>query len=432
MATNGKKKRHGPTVLIVDDDPSALQFLTDLLHDLAGRIFTASNGTQAQSIIRSKPLDLALVDLRLPDLSGVEVLKTLRRERPGCIRLLITAHSDFEAAARAVNQAGIYHVLIKPADPNYLISVVCRALEHQQAERERLRLTEKLTQVNRRLEIELRKRTRASQKFERDLIRTRKELELIFWNLVNATRLSSLGLMTSVLAHDIRNPLTVLSGQLQILSAKADATDPICNRLSSMTRQVERIQELLDGVAKLVHNNSTGNGNDPQTGLPSERTSLRQALGEAMTLTRKLFSNKGLEVAVDFPEEDITVRGDLGQWIHILFKILEFIGREASQSQVFVQVERTAADACISVRYPGAGIPASLRKAINARTMPPDNKSDQETISFYLCSCILKQYGGRLNFVKRNHEVVFEITSPLEREAVQRVNSSPELEEAAV
>jgi ActR/RegA family two-component response regulator len=397
-------------LLLVDDDAGSLDLLIEVADQCGLGVFTAFNGAQALKVIHDQPLDLAIVDLRLPDLSGVEVLEALRKVHPDSIRMLITAFNDFESAARAVNRVGIYHILIKPVDAGYVTSVINRALKYQETEWERARLEARLLEVNRRLEAELKKSTAAARLYSRGLVRTRKELERTFWELVHSSRFSSLGLMTGVLAHDMRNPLSVLSGQLQILAMKTPEDDPLTGRIQTMSRQVERIRELVDGVACMAQ----GDPRSMRVFHPAE------ALEEALTLTRKLFSTKSLQVVrSDFPR-DIKVRCNFGQWVHVFFKLLEFIGSRIASAEVEIAFAQESDEVRLTISYPEPGIPSGIKRAISARHIPArTNRSpgDPEITSFHLCARILSNSAGKLQVSRNQGKTLFTITQPLAVEA---------------
>jgi ActR/RegA family two-component response regulator len=410
VSAEGRK----PHLLLVDDDPASLELLVDIAGLCGVELFTAASGAQALKVIHDQPLDLAIVDLRLPDLSGVEVLEALRKVHPDSMRMLITAYNDFGAAARAVNRVGIYHILIKPVKADYVTSVIRRALDHRETEWERARLEARLLQVNRQLESELKKRTRAARQYSRDLVRTRGELERTFWELVHFSRFSSLGLMTGVLAHDMRNPLSVLSGQLQILAMKTPEGDPLTNRVQVMTRQVSRIQDLVDGVACMAQN-------DPRSQrlFPPD-----EALEEALTLTRKLFSTRNLEVRREPGPGKVKVLGNFSQWVHVFFKLLEFIGSRIACAGVEVQVLESPEEARVLIRYPEPALPPRIKRAITAKRMPVRSVSRPEVISFYLCARILENTGGQLQIYREKGRTVFAVVQPVAQEKVEAVEEA--------
>jgi DNA-binding NtrC family response regulator len=123
-----------PAILIVDDKESMLKMLSKLL---AGtyRVETAANGKDAIEIFRRKPTDLVLSDIRMPDMSGMEVLRTVKQQSPDTEVLLMTAYATVSQAVEAV-KAGAYNYLTKPFEPDELTIVLEKALERKQLREE--------------------------------------------------------------------------------------------------------------------------------------------------------------------------------------------------------------------------------------------------------------------------------------------------------
>ncbi len=114
-----------PVILSVDDDPEVLGAIErDLRRHYRGdyRIVRASSGAEglqaAQQLKeRGTPIALFLVDERMPEMSGTEMLDHARRLHPDSRKVLLTAYADTEAAIRGINEVGLDHYLLKPWDP---------------------------------------------------------------------------------------------------------------------------------------------------------------------------------------------------------------------------------------------------------------------------------------------------------------------------
>lgn len=131
------------TVLVIDDDQSLRETLTDLLAGEGHEILQAENGEEAIAILHTSPPDVALCDWRMSPLGGLDVLKALQREghERSVPIIVLTAYGDAESTVQAM-QAGAYDFLVKPVDVDAVLSTVTRALEHVALQRnlERLQL----------------------------------------------------------------------------------------------------------------------------------------------------------------------------------------------------------------------------------------------------------------------------------------------------
>jgi DNA-binding NtrC family response regulator len=122
-------------VLIVDDDPASRRLLAVRLRPLECDVATAENGEQALSAIRKDLPDLVLLDLQMPKMGGIEVLRALRKEGIAISIIVITAHGSIETAVEAMKE-GAYDFITKPVDANHFDIVVRKALEREGLKRE--------------------------------------------------------------------------------------------------------------------------------------------------------------------------------------------------------------------------------------------------------------------------------------------------------
>jgi DNA-binding NtrC family response regulator len=120
----------GARVLIVDDDAASRELLEVRLRALKCQVAMAADGREALSAIRREPPALVLLDLRMPRMSGMELLRTLRRDGVDLPVIVITAHGSIESAVEAMKE-GAYDFILKPFDPRHLEIVVRKALERE-------------------------------------------------------------------------------------------------------------------------------------------------------------------------------------------------------------------------------------------------------------------------------------------------------------
>ncbi len=131
----------GARVLIVDDDAASRRLLDVRLRAISCQTAMAANGREALAAIKQERPVLMLLDLEMPAMDGMELLRKLRQEGIDLPVIVITAHGSIEAAVKAMKQ-GAYDFIPKPFDPKHLEIVVRRALERQGLKREVEILTE--------------------------------------------------------------------------------------------------------------------------------------------------------------------------------------------------------------------------------------------------------------------------------------------------
>lgn len=104
-----------PLLLIADDERPVLQMLEKLGARLGFDVVTCEGGQAALRAMRERPADLALVDLRMPDLGGMDVLRQFRHEVPGCPVIIMTAYGAIDSAVEAM-KLGAREYITKPFD----------------------------------------------------------------------------------------------------------------------------------------------------------------------------------------------------------------------------------------------------------------------------------------------------------------------------
>ncbi|HOW76122.1 MAG TPA: sigma-54 dependent transcriptional regulator [Candidatus Competibacteraceae bacterium] len=144
-------KRHN--LLIVDDEKEILRSLK-LTFSEDHEVFTASSGTEALEILQQQDIALIITDQRMPQMTGVELLKQVIQINPQIIRIILTGYTDTAALIEAINQGHIYQYITKPWERQDFRLVIRRALETYELEIENRRLLKELQAVNERLKIE--------------------------------------------------------------------------------------------------------------------------------------------------------------------------------------------------------------------------------------------------------------------------------------
>jgi len=139
-------------VLIVDDERPVLMTLEALLKRHGYQVDTASTAAQGLKVLKSKSPTLVLLDLRLPDADGLEMLDRIKNELPEVQVIILTAHDSLHNAIESIKR-GAFHFISKPYAPEELLSLVEKALEKQFLLREAEELREKTEQLEKRLEI---------------------------------------------------------------------------------------------------------------------------------------------------------------------------------------------------------------------------------------------------------------------------------------
>ncbi|MGW8257949.1 MAG: response regulator [Thermoguttaceae bacterium] len=206
-----------PIVLLVDDDGNTLRGLVRALNKQPYQLLTAKTGDEAMWILKTREVDVIVVDELMPGMSGGELLAWAVENVPDTIRIMLTGNVSASIAIRAINEGKVYHFFTKPCDDVQLAITIRKAIEHRTLLTENYRLIE----MNRRQFDEL-------QQFAKKL-----------------------RLLARVVAKDLRTPLEKLTSSCSALSDQfADYFEPKTREL--LENAVEAVGEAQNIVKQLI------------------------------------------------------------------------------------------------------------------------------------------------------------------------------------
>ncbi len=130
-------------VLVVDDEANLRQTMARILHQMGCAVTTAADGTEALQRLESAPYELVYLDIRLPGMDGLQVLRQIHDRYPQVAVVLLTAHASISTAVEAV-RLGATDYLIKPITPEALIARTRTILADQAVQRRRREIQEQI------------------------------------------------------------------------------------------------------------------------------------------------------------------------------------------------------------------------------------------------------------------------------------------------
>ncbi|MFH1486948.1 MAG: HD domain-containing phosphohydrolase, partial [Chloroflexota bacterium] len=144
----GETNIGGHTLLLVDDDRPVLLSLHRLFRREGYDIRMATSGKAGLEAMAERPADLVISDQRMPEMSGVEFLASVRQAYPDTVGILLTAYREVDTAIEAINAAKVYAFVTKPWNNSELRMTVARALLQQRLVLENRRLYQLTAQQN--------------------------------------------------------------------------------------------------------------------------------------------------------------------------------------------------------------------------------------------------------------------------------------------
>ncbi len=230
-------------ILIVDDDEATRYVKSRVLRGQGYAVSEASLGRDALALAAAEKPHLTLLDVKLPDLSGIEVCREIKSRFPHVIVLQTSAGFTGVADRTRALDGGADSYLVEPIEPDELIATVHALLRLRNAEQETRR-------INRNLEQLVAERTRELAEANRrlaDEIADRRKTAAVLWH---TQKLDLIGQLTGGIAHDFNNLLMVISGNLELVHELFDSDV----KLSSAGRA--RLQQQL-GAAETAAEHAT-------------------------------------------------------------------------------------------------------------------------------------------------------------------------------
>lgn len=160
-------------ILIVDDDKLVLKALEITLQREGYTVIAASDGKNAEAVLRNEKVSLVICDEGMPDINGMEVLKFAQEIQPQAVRIVLTGKIDLETALRAINIGRVDEFITKPWEDALLKKSVSKAIEKYRLQTENIRLLKLIQEQHKELSRnheELKKELKLGSKIHQELL----------------------------------------------------------------------------------------------------------------------------------------------------------------------------------------------------------------------------------------------------------------------
>ncbi|MBI3048022.1 MAG: response regulator [Acidobacteria bacterium] len=162
MTSGGAPRAHRPKLLVVDDDPHVLQIIRRFAENAGFDVTSCAGGRAALERVANERVHVAVIDLRMPDVDGLEVLRAIRSAHPDCQTMLMSGQATIDSAIEAA-KLGAIDYLTKPFDFGRLKALLA-TVQEEAARRRRLLAAER--EITRNVEF-------CGMRFEEPLMNTR-------------------------------------------------------------------------------------------------------------------------------------------------------------------------------------------------------------------------------------------------------------------
>ena len=384
-------------ILVVDDELGIREGCRRVLSREGHQVDVAATGEEGWQRIQSGQFDLVLLDVMMPGISGMELLKRTIAFDPDLVCIIITGYATIELAVQAIKQ-GAYNFIAKPFEANSLLLTV-----HQGLERRRLSLeARRLAQV----EAEKEALERRNAELEKEALE-RRMAELEQLDRVKSS-------FTLTVAHELRAPVAAIQSYLRLI---LDGYIPAEDQREYLARAEQRASAQLELIGELL---DLAHLQNPDLRIKREPVNLAESLQEACELMRSLAQEKRVLFFVSIPEKTPTVSADVKHikqlWVNLVSNAIKYT---LTGGAVSVTMEVQDEQVVTSVQDTGIGIaPEDLTRIFEEfyRTKAAKEYSEMGTgLGLPLVKRIVETYHGRIDVQSTVAKgSIFTVTLPID------------------
>lgn len=305
-----KKTKQQNRILLVEDDPGVAFLTQERLQEEGFVVDVAYNGAEGLQRVNENHYDAILLDHRLPDMMGIELMKEIKRRGVDAPQIIVTGAGDERIAVKAM-KSGAYDYVVKTVDLSYLVALpitISMSLERYNLAKEKEGLQRKLKAYAELLERKVEERTRQllelNESLEQRVRERTQELKETQAQLIQAGKLAALGTLGAGVAHELNNPLTVVSAEADELIDAASAGDfneeLITVSAQNIKSHAERMRVIIDHIRQFARN-------DKNDGW--RKLSVNEPIQDSLILLKTQLENTGVEVILNLDPNLPTIWG---------------------------------------------------------------------------------------------------------------------------
>jgi len=356
-----------PSVLIVEDEEAVAFTLREILKQEGYTVEDVRNTADALARVERERFDVALLDLRVGEDSGLTVLARLKELSPSTVALILTGYGSLETAIEAMRQ-GAFDYLLKPCDVQELKAAITRGLDQRRAGS-----------------------PDAHPANARDAAAARAELQEA---VEQATRARDAFL--TVAGHELKTPLSAVIGWAQYVQRQLarGSADEAAEKLDVVVDQARRVSRLVEAFLEVVRIQHGG------IQLAHAPIDLHQLTEQAVRDVAKRYPHH--QFKVDAPDGELSVRGDATRLSQALGHLLENAAKfSPGGGAVTIRLRRADGEVWLAIRDPGIGIPADEIPHLFERFYQIDNDIMTRRfggigVGLYLARALIEAHGGRV------------------------------------
>lgn len=360
------------TILVIDDEIGPRESIK-IIFKSRYNVLTAENGDKGIEILKSKKIDIIILDLRMPGKNGIETLAEIRKYDQKVPVIILTGYGDMEAAKKAIHYGAI-EFMSKPFGVKELEEIVAKGIKKRKIEIESEKLKEELITLN------------------SNLLKKLNEIEA----------LATIGQISTEILHEINNLLTVIHGYTQLLLQEISSQELTLKYITTIQNEIKRCKNISKSIMELTK--PTGEKED---------ININEVISKVVDFLKESKICKNIKFIVSLDNSPIIIKGNPNHFHQaILNIILNSIQAIEKEGQIEINTKKLKELAIIEIKDNGKGIPPELIEKIKEPFFSTKEKG--LGIGLFLTTRIVKRYGGNIEIESKPGEgTLFKILFPV-------------------
>ncbi|OPX41411.1 MAG: hybrid sensor histidine kinase/response regulator [Desulfobacteraceae bacterium 4484_190.3] len=350
-------------LLLVDDETDFRQTIAKRLTKRGFVPDQAKDGKECLSILEKKPVDLVVLDVKMPGMSGIEVLNRIQKKYPKTEVILLTGHATTSDGVEGM-KLGAFDYLSKPIELEQLLGKIRQVKEKIEREEEKLK------------EIEFK------AKMEQQMIATE--------------RLASLGTLAVGVAHEINNPLAIIkesAGWMKLILKKTD--DAGMPRKKDFEMALSKIETGIERARRITHQLL---GTVKKSDSVYSEVNLMELANETVQLVGSEAKNKDVEIVKKIDPDMGSIWSDPYRLRQVLINLLtNAVHATGSNGKITMSIEPDGENVSIAVSDTGHGIPRENMEKIFEPFFTTKSPGKGTGLGLFVIRGIIDKLGGEIS-----------------------------------